>query len=193
MKDRLIQLRKALNLSMEAFGKKIGVGRSTISRLESGTNGFTDQMTRSICREFGVNYEWFVSGVGEMFVEVPQTVVDELCEQYDLDDFDRIMLQEYLKMDEASRNVLKTYIRKICGQISASSRLLAALLQVVVIRSPYPSSVIIGPEKGESAQIDCGSAGTVTVRPTQSVTVIPFAGRLSCSPQYACVVPPEGA
>ena len=118
MKDRLIQLRKALNLSMEAFGKKIGVGRSTISRLESGTNGFTDQMTRSICREFGVNYEWFVSGVGEMFSEVPQTVVDELCEQYDLDDFDRIMLQEYLKMDEASRNVLKTYIRKICGQIS---------------------------------------------------------------------------
>lgn len=118
MKDRLIQLRKALNLSMEAFGKKIGVGRSTISRLESGTNGFTDQMTRSICREFGVNYEWFVSGVGEMFSEVPQTVVDELCEQYDLDGFDRIMLQEYLKMDEASRNVLKTYIRKICGQIS---------------------------------------------------------------------------
>lgn len=118
MKDRLIQLRKALNLSMEAFGKKIGVGRSTISRLESGTNGFTDQMTRSICREFGVNYEWFVSGVGEMFSEVPQTVVDELCAQYDLDDFDRIMLQEYLKMDEASRNVLKTYIRKICGQIS---------------------------------------------------------------------------
>ena len=118
MKDRLIQLRKALNLSMEAFGKKIGVGRSTISRLESGTNGFTDQMTRSICREFGVNYEWFVSGVGEMFSDVPQTVVDELCEQYDLDDFDRIMLQEYLKMDEASRNVLKTYIRKICGQIS---------------------------------------------------------------------------
>lgn len=118
MKDRLIQLRKALNLSMEAFGKKIGVGRSTISRLESGTNGFTDQMTRSICREFGVNYEWFVSGVGEMFSEVPQTVVDELCAQYDLDEFDRIMLQEYLKMDEASRNVLKTYIRKICGQIS---------------------------------------------------------------------------
>ena len=118
MKDRLIQLRKALNLSMEAFGKKIGVGRSTISRLESGTNGFTDQMTRSICREFGVNYEWFVSGVGEMFSEVPQTVVDELCAQYDLDEFDRIMIQEYLKMDEASRNVLKTYIRKICGQIS---------------------------------------------------------------------------
>lgn len=118
MKDRLIQLRKALNLSMEAFGEKIGVGRSTISRLESGTNGFTDQMTRSICREFGVNYEWFVSGVGEMFSEVPQTVVDELCAQYDLDEFDRIMLQEYLKMDEASRNVLKTYIRKICGQIS---------------------------------------------------------------------------
>lgn len=119
MKDRLIQLRKALNLSMEAFGKKIGVGRSTISRLESGTNGFTDQMTRSICREFGVNYEWFVSGVGEMFSEVPQTVVDELCAQYDLDEFDRIMIQEYLKLDESSRNVLKAYIRSIMKRVGS--------------------------------------------------------------------------
>ena len=106
MNKRLSQLRKALNLSMEEFGKKIGVGRSTISRLESGTNNFTDQMIRSICREFNVNYSWLVSGTGDMFDEVPQTSIDELCSQYGLDDFDRVLILEYLKMSADARKAL---------------------------------------------------------------------------------------
>ena len=118
MNSRLKDIRKALRLTQKEFAARLGITDSGISRLEKGQNQLTDQLIRAICREYKVNYEYLKNGIGEMFVEVRQTVVDELCEQYDLDDFDRIMLQEYLKMDEASRNVLKTYIRKICGQIS---------------------------------------------------------------------------
>ena len=118
MNSRLKDIRKALRLTQKEFAARLGITDSGISRLEKGQNQLTDQLIRAICREYKVNYEYLKNGIGEMFVEVPQTVVDELCEQYDLDDFDRIILQEYLKMDEASRNVLKTYIRKICGQIS---------------------------------------------------------------------------
>ena len=118
MNSRLKDIRKALRLTQKEFAARLGITDSGISRLEKGQNQLTDQLIRAICREYKVNYEYLKNGIGEMFVEVPQTVVDELCAQYDLDDFDRIMLQEYLKMDEASRNVLKTYIRKICGQIS---------------------------------------------------------------------------
>lgn len=118
MNSRLKDIRKALRLTQKEFAARLGITDSGISRLEKGQNQLTDQLIRAICREYKVNYEYLKNGIGEMFVEVPQTIVDELCEQYDLDDFDRIMLQEYLKMDEASRNVLKTYIRKICGQIS---------------------------------------------------------------------------
>ena len=118
MNSRLKDIRKALRLTQKEFAARLGITDSGISRLEKGQNQLTDQLIRAICREYKVNYEYLKNGIGEMFVEVPQTVVDELCEQYDLDDFDRIMLQEYLKTDEASRNVLKTYIRKICGQIS---------------------------------------------------------------------------
>ena len=117
MNKRLSQLRKALNLSMEEFGKKIGVGRSTISRLESGTNNFTDQMIRSICREFNVNYSWLVSGTGDMFDEVPQTSIDELCSQYGLDDFDRVLILEYLKMSADARKPLKNYIRNVMKRV----------------------------------------------------------------------------
>lgn len=118
MKERLAQLRKALNMSMEAFGEKVGVGRSTISRLESGTNNFTDQMIRSICREFNVNYNWLVSGVGDMFAAVPQDAIDELCAQYSLDAFDRALIQEYLKMPAESRKALKDYVRNVMKRVS---------------------------------------------------------------------------
>ena len=117
--ERVKEIRRSLKLTLEKFGERLGVGKTAISKIEKGENNLSSQMMKAICNEYRVNYEYLESGTGEMFSDVPQTVVDELCAQYDLDDFDRIMLQEYLKMDEASRNVLKTYIRKICGQISA--------------------------------------------------------------------------
>jgi transcriptional regulator with XRE-family HTH domain len=69
MKERLNLLRKRLQLSQEEFGSKIGLTKASISRLESGTNNFTEQTIMSICREFNVNKEWFINGTGEMFID----------------------------------------------------------------------------------------------------------------------------
>ena len=44
MGERLKELRKKLGLTLESFGEKVGVGKSSISRLESGTNNLTEQM-----------------------------------------------------------------------------------------------------------------------------------------------------
>lgn len=119
MNSRLKDIRKALRLTQKEFAARLGITDSGISRLEKGQNQLTDQLIRAICREYKVNYEYLKNGIGEMFVEVPQTVVDELCAQYDLDEFDRIMIQEYLKLDESSRNVLKAYIRSIMKRVGS--------------------------------------------------------------------------
>ena len=119
MNSRLKDIRKALRLTQKEFAARLGITDSGISRLEKGQNQLTDQLIRAICREYKVNYEYLKNGIGEMFSDVPQTVVDELCEQYDLDDFDRIMIQEYLKLDESSRNVLKAYIRSIMKRVGS--------------------------------------------------------------------------
>jgi len=119
MNSRLKDIRKALRLTQKEFAARLGITDSGISRLEKGQNQLTDQLIRAICREYKVNYEYLKNGIGEMFVEVPQTVVDELCAQYDLDEFDRIMIQEYLKLDESSRNVLKAYIRSIMKRVES--------------------------------------------------------------------------
>ena len=117
--ERVKEIRRSLKLTLEKFGERLGVGKTAISKIEKGENNLSSQMMKAICNEYRVNYEYLESGTGEMFSDVPQTVVDELCEQYDLDDFDRIMLQEYLKLDESSRNVLKAYIRSIMKRVES--------------------------------------------------------------------------
>lgn len=117
--ERVKEIRRSLKLTLEKFGERLGVGKTAISKIEKGENNLSSQMMKAICNEYRVNYEYLESGTGEMFSDVPQTVVDELCAQYDLDDFDRIMLQEYLKLDESSRNVLKAYIRSIMKRVES--------------------------------------------------------------------------
>ena len=117
--ERVKEIRRSLKLTLEKFGERLGVGKTAISKIEKGENNLSSQMMKAICNEYRVNYEYLESGTGEMFSDVPQTVVDELCVQYDLDDFDRIMLQEYLKLDESSRNVLKAYIRSIMKRVES--------------------------------------------------------------------------
>lgn len=68
--ERLKEIRKSLGLTLEKFGNRIGVGKTAISKLEHGQCSITDQMRKSICREYNVNEEWLVNGTGEMFSEV---------------------------------------------------------------------------------------------------------------------------
>ena len=70
MNERIKEVRKSLGLSGEKFGERLGVTRTAVSLIESGKNKITDQMFRSICREFNVNEEWLRTGEGEMFVEL---------------------------------------------------------------------------------------------------------------------------
>lgn len=113
MKDRLKQLRINLGLSMDKFGSKIGVTRSTISKLESGTINFTEQMLLSICREYRVNYFWLTEGTGDMFTGTPRTVVEEISEEYGLDATDQKIIEKYLELSPEKRQVLKDFLKSI--------------------------------------------------------------------------------
>lgn len=113
MNTRIREVRTALKMTMDAFGQRIGVQKSAISKLERGENNLTDQMAKSICREFNVSYEWLMSGDGEMFTDLPQTILDELCQQYDLDDFDRALMQMYINLTDSERGLLKTKMKEM--------------------------------------------------------------------------------
>lgn len=112
MNERIKQLRKELGLTLEKFGERLGVGKTAISKIERGENGVSEQMLKSICREFNVREEWLRTGEEPMFNGFPQTVLDELCEQYDLDTLDKQIVDIYISLPKQLRDSVKDHIKK---------------------------------------------------------------------------------
>lgn len=115
--ERVKEIRKTLNLTLEKFGDKIGVQKSAVSKIERGDVGLTEQMSKSICREFNVNYDYLVNGEGDMFSNLPQTILDELCVQYDLSDFDRSIVEMYISLSVEERECVKRKMIELVDKI----------------------------------------------------------------------------
>lgn len=111
--ERVKEIRTSLSLTLEKFGEKLGVGKTAISKIEKNERSLTDQMLKSICREYNVNYDYLMYGEGEMFSDLPRTVLDELCRQYELDNFDRSLVELYIELPKDFRQILKNKIREM--------------------------------------------------------------------------------
>lgn len=114
--ERVKEIRKALGLTLDKFGEKLGVTKQTVSRIENGVNNLTDQMAISICREYNVNYDYLMAGDGEMFDNLPETILDELCLQYDLDDYDRFLVELYISLPPELRAAAKNKARELLAK-----------------------------------------------------------------------------
>ena len=108
--ERIKDVRNSLGLTLEKFGEKLGVTKTAISRLEKGERSLTEQMTKSICREFSVDYMWLTTGEGEMFVESDDDFFERI---------DRIMAGE----NESRKNMIKTLLYASDADIEAFDRL----------------------------------------------------------------------
>lgn len=75
---RMIRKHPNVNLTLEKFGEKLGIKKSALSLIENGKNNLTEQMAKSICREFRVNYFWLTGEKGEPFINIPDTALDDL-------------------------------------------------------------------------------------------------------------------
>ncbi|MBO5033468.1 MAG: helix-turn-helix transcriptional regulator [Lachnospiraceae bacterium] len=64
--DRVKELRKSLGLTLDKFGERVGVSRGAVSNVELGKRAVTEQMFKSICREFNVREEWLRDGIEPM-------------------------------------------------------------------------------------------------------------------------------
>lgn len=109
--ERIKILRDKLDMTQEEFSQKIGTTRNTVTNYEAGRREPMEATIKSICREFNVNYDWLKDGEGEMFDAVPETLVDEISQEFDLDDLDRRIILGYLQLSESDRGAIKRYIQ----------------------------------------------------------------------------------
>ena len=109
--ERIREVRKALGLTLEKFGEKIGMKKNSVSQFENGKNSVTEQVVKAICREYNVDYMWLTTGDGEMFIDTDDDFIERI---------DRIMAGE----DEARKNLFKFMLELSDEDIAALDRLM---------------------------------------------------------------------
>lgn len=120
MNERIKELRKTLGLTLEEFGAKIGMGKSSVSKIEKGLNGTTDQTIRSICREFKVSEDWLRTGEGDMFDQEQPSILARLSSEYKLTAREQSVVAAFLELDEADRAAIMRYVDKLVEKLSPS-------------------------------------------------------------------------
>ena len=76
--ERIKQIRKNNGMTLEQFGNILGVTKVAISNIENGKRNVTEQMRKSICREFNINPTWLETGEGDMFISRSNDVIRRL-------------------------------------------------------------------------------------------------------------------
>lgn len=121
MNERIKEIRKALSLTLEEFGKELGVTRSAIGHIENGIRNITEQMILSICREFNVNEEWLRYGNGKMFESNPKTELEIFCKKYKLNQLESAILEKYLNLSNIERKAVFNFVMDIFNELNKTN------------------------------------------------------------------------
>jgi transcriptional regulator with XRE-family HTH domain len=113
MKNRVSNIRKALHLSQESFGSRLGVTGASISRIEKGERSITEQMILAICREFNVREEWLRDGKGDMFLDFTEDEFAKAAASLSSDAFVRSLIVEYWKLDDDGKKLFREFIHRL--------------------------------------------------------------------------------
>lgn len=114
--ERVKVIRTSSGLTLDKFSERIGVSRAAMSNIENERRNVTDQMFKSICREFDVNEGWLRYGTGDMFV-IPEdedaVIVEALLSEKDDIVYQTILsiTKAYKKLSPESKTVLQDLVR----------------------------------------------------------------------------------
>ena len=116
--ERLKYIREDLKMSRAAFGATLGVSGDVINNLERGRAELKEYMLRLICKTHQVNYFWLTEEKGDPYIGVPDIIVDEAIEKYGLDEEDRALIEEYVRLPVETRTAIKTYFMNVFKKAS---------------------------------------------------------------------------
>lgn len=112
--NRLLNLRKELKLSRDAFGSKIGVQGSVIRNIEENNNKkINEPLLISICAQYHINKEWLLFGTGNKHSKPVYDTLQQLREEYNLSDIEFAILDGYLKLSDKQREAVENFLHDI--------------------------------------------------------------------------------
>jgi len=110
MKDRLKELRKALNIKQREVAERLGVAVGVVGTWESGGSPIPRARIYQLCKEYNVRREWLETGVGEMFEEKEERKLSEFS---DRDIYLESMRRVYDTLPESAKIAFADFCRKL--------------------------------------------------------------------------------
>ena len=148
--ERIRELRKKhLKMSMEVFGKHLGVSLDVISNIENNRLARPDQklsLYKLICSEFSVNEDWLLNGNEPMFIEPDTFSLDKFARQHGATDLELQIVKTYFDLDADTRQLLLEHFRKSLAAPAAAEN----EKTVEELEAEYKKSVLHSAPKGES-------------------------------------------
>lgn len=133
MHERFKKIRSENKLTQEEFGRTIGIGKTSVSKLESGENNPSERTIKLICSEFNVNEHWLRTGEGSPTnpLSPPEEVeflVRELLDYKSRDKknpyYDMLidMMKTYQELDPNSQLVIQDYFKSLRNNIASTDK-----------------------------------------------------------------------
>ena len=119
MNERIKQIRKNANLTLEKFGKRIGITAASCSNIESGKTNPSNQTIQAICKEFGCNEIWLRTGEGDPFQEESrQEQIMKFAAKtvHGSDEFKKSFVSMLAKLDAEDWEALARIFGKLAGE-----------------------------------------------------------------------------
>lgn len=114
MNSRILQVRKNLKLTQDDFAKKIGLSKNFVWMVEKGERTPSERTLKDICREFNVNYDWLISGEGEMFQDDDsdaQAIIDSVMTGSN--EFAKKILIKFAKLSEEHWKLIEEIVTEL--------------------------------------------------------------------------------
>ena len=122
MKNRIIQIIKAENITKTEFAKRIEVSQAFVSQMCSGAYNPSPRTISVICREFNIRREWLETGEGPMRLPEPEEDLDyinilmESCDS-PFKDLIRAILVSYDRSTPTAQKAINDYIDQILSEL----------------------------------------------------------------------------
>lgn len=114
---RVRYIREELGLSQSQLAKSLGVGQTTVSYMEREGKKVKDSNIRLLCKTHRASYLFIKEGFGDPFLSVPDIIMDDTVEKYNLDKTDKAIIEEYVKLDEDTRKAFKKYLLRVLEKV----------------------------------------------------------------------------
>jgi transcriptional regulator with XRE-family HTH domain len=109
--ERIIQVRKSLDLNQTKFAEKSGMSRNFVNRMENGEFQPSDRTISDVCRRLNINENWLRTGEGEMKSQTEDEYMKMWVDLVTNDDETKKAIMAFYKLSPNQRKEIWNVIR----------------------------------------------------------------------------------